>query len=283
MHMKYLLFILFPAFLAAQTNSQQVAEYLGQYRYTNVAPPAGPVYFYFTKQILTRQADGKATYKTLLQKGYFSDPANYGSLSAVVITENGKPATVARYQPATDESGTLSRVDASTAKPTSWTLPDSATIADQAATAEHTVQQWRKKAWAATAPIWRFIMTIFMSLLPLLIMAGGLLRYVAKTAAGESAVNMWGVNVIGGWMLKAHHLSASALLVIQWGVAIVFLIDVFLYLVWAGLDLWIITPIWFTCLWFAERITNWIVPNVRIIAPRAPQRPYDNPAITAKN
>ncbi len=266
-----LLLILFPALLSAQNNIRQAENYLGQIRFNQVAPPRGPVHFIFSQQTLSRTADGKATYKTLLQKGYFQDGANYGSLSAVVITENGKPATVARYTPATDETGMLSRADASTAKPTSWTLPDSATIADQAATAEHTVQQWRKKAWAATAPIWRFIMTIFMSLLPLLIMAGGLLRYVAKTAAGESAVNMWGVNVIGGWMLKAHHLSASALLVIQWGVAIVFLIDVFLYLVWAGLDLWIITPIWFTCLWFAERITNWIVPNVRIIAPRPMQ------------
>ncbi len=266
-----LLLILFPALLSAQNNIRQAENYLGQIRFNQVAPPRGPVHFIFSQQTLSRTAEGKASYRTLLQKGYFSDAANYGSLSSVVITENGKPATVARYTPATDETGMLSRADASTAKPTSWTLPDSATIADQAATAEHTVQQWRKKAWAATAPIWRFIMTIFMSLLPLLIMAGGLLRYVAKTAAGESAVNMWGVNVIGGWMLKAHHLSASALLVIQWGVAIVFLIDVFLYLVWAGLDLWIITPIWFTCLWFAERITNWIVPNVRIIAPRPMQ------------
>ena len=281
--MKYLLFLLFPALLSAQNNIRQAENYLGQIRFNQVAPPAGPVHFIFSQQTLSRTADGKATYRTLLQKGYFSDAANYGSLSAVVITENGKPATVARYTPATDETGMLSRADASTAKQTSWTLPDSARLADRMAESENMVRQWRQKAWAAAAPIWRFIMVIFMSFLPLLIMVGGLLRYVAKTAAGESAVNMWGANVIGGWMLKAHHLSASALLVIKWAVTIVALINVFLYLVWAGLDWWVILVIWFICLWFAEKITNWIVPDVRVIAPRPMQNQYNGPAITAKN
>lgn len=281
--MKYLLFLLFPALLSAQNNIKQTENYLGQIRFNQVAPPRGPVHFIFSQQTLSRTADGKATYRTLLQKGYFSDAANYGSLSAVVITENGKPATVARYQPATDESGALSRVDASTAQPTTWALPDSARLADRMAESENMVRQWRQKAWAATAPIWRFIMVIFMSFLPLLIMVGGLLRYVAKTAAGESAVNMWGANVIGGWMLKAHHLSASALLVIKWAVTIVALINVFLYLVWAGLDWWVILVIWFVCLWFAEKITNWIVPDVRVIGPRPMQNQYNGPAITAKN
>ncbi len=269
--MKYLLFLLFPALLSAQNNIKQTENYLGQIRFNQVAPPAGPVHFIFSQQTLSRTADGKATYRTLLQKGYFSDAANYGSLSAVVITENGNPVTVARYTPATDETGMLSRADASTAKPTRWTLPDSARLADRMAESENMVRQWRQKAWAAAAPIWRFIMVIFMSFLPLLIMVGGLLRYVAKTAAGESAVNMWGANVIGGWMLKAHHLSASALLVIKWAVTIVALINVFMYLVWAGLDWWVILVIWFVCLWFAEKITNWIVPDVRVIGPRPMQ------------
>lgn len=266
-----LILLLFPAFLAAQNNIQQVENYLGPYRFANIAPPKGTVRFVFNRQELVRESDGRATYKTLLQKGYFADPANYGTLSAVVITENGKPVTVARYTPATDETGMLSRADASTAKPTSWTLPDSATIADQTVAAEQTVRQWREKAWSAAAPVWRFIMVIFMSFLPLLIMIGGLLRYVAKTAAGESAVNMWGANAIGRWMLKVHHVSASALLVIKWAVTIVCLINVFLYLVWAGLDWWMILIIWFVCLGLAEKVTNWIVPDVRVIGTRPMQ------------
>lgn len=283
MHMKnILLLLLFPALLSAQSNSQQVASYLGNIRFNQVAPPPGPVQFVFSSTTLQGKGDGKQTYKAVLSGApYFADAANYGSLRAVFVTEGGKLLKVEPYKPATDAGGTLVRADVE--GPKTWAMPDSTTLAEKMHHGEDIVERCKKQFWQAAGPVWRLVMSVFMALLPLLIMLGGVLRYLAKTSASESAMNMWGRTVFGSFAMRMHQTTASALLVVHWVVAIVVLIDVFLYLVWAGLDLWIVCGIWFACLFFVERITNFIVPNVRFVEFQAGQTPAAGPAIRARN
>lgn len=258
-----LLFALSP--LSAQ-NAEAVKAYLGAYRFDKVAPPAGQVEFVFSRTTLSRTADGKATYKTLLKTGYFQDAANYGTLSGVRITENGRLVPVERYTPAVDPSGTLTRADVGGSALKVPTLPDSLAIANGTNEAIRKVDQWKSALWSSAAPIWRLVMYFFMSFLPILLMIGGVLRYLAKTAAGESAVNLYGTPLFGGWLLKIHQSTAGALLVIKWTVTVVVLINTFLWLIWLGLDLWLVAVLWFIVLRFAETITNWIVPDVRVVS-----------------
>ena len=251
--------------LSAQ-NAEAVKAYLGAYRFDNVAPPAGPMEFVFSRTTLNRQADGKATYKSLLKTGYFQDSGNYGTLSGVRITEGGKLVPVERYTPAVDPSGTLTLADVGSSALKAPTMPDSLAIANGTEAAIRKVDAWKSALWSSAAPIWRLVMYFFMSFLPILLMVGGVLRYLAKTAAGESAVNLYGTPLFGGWLLKIHQSTAGALLVIKWSVTVVVLINTFLWLIWLGLDLWLVAAIWFVVLRFAEAITNWIVPDVRVVS-----------------
>lgn len=258
--------LLFTLSTAIGQNTEAVSAYLGAYRYDNVAPPAGPVEFVFSRTTLNRNADGKATYKSLLKTGYFQDSGNYGTLSGVRITEGGKLVPVERYTPAVDPSGTLTRADVGSSALKAPSMPDSAAIANGTNEAIRKVDQWKSALWSSAAPIWRLVMYFFMSFLPILLMIGGVLRYLAKTAAGESAVNLYGTPLFGGWLLKIHQSTAGALLVIKWAVTVVVLINTFLWLIWLGLDLWLVAVLWFIVLRFAETITNWIVPDVRVVS-----------------
>ncbi len=142
-------------------------------------------------------------------------------------------------------------------------LPDSATIAKNLDGAKVTVTTWRTRLWQSAQPVWEFIMWIFNSVIILLICFGGLCRYVAKTAAAESRVNRKGRVVVGRWIVGAHQNASAMLLIISWVIAIFFLIDIFMWLVYLDLPVWLLVVIWFPVLWFAEKLTSWIVPNLR--------------------
>ncbi len=248
-------------------NTEAVSAYLGAYRLNKIAPPAGPVEFVFSRTTLNRTADGKATFKTLLKQGYFQEAGNYGTLSTVRITENGRLVPVERYTPAKDETGTLTRANVGSSALKAPAMPDSLSLVGATNEAISKVEEWKTAIWAGAAPVWRLVMYLFMSFLPILLMIGGVLRYLAKTAAGESAMNLYGTPIFGGWLLRMHQATAGALLVIKWAVTVVLLINTFLWLIWIGLDLWIVAIVWFIVLRFAETITNWIVPDVRVMSP----------------
>jgi hypothetical protein len=142
-------------------------------------------------------------------------------------------------------------------------LPDSATVAKNLEDAKQKVSGWRGRLWQTAQPIWEFVMWIFNSVIILLICFGGLCRYVAKTAAAESRVNRKGKVVIGQWVAGAHQNASAMLLIITWVIAIFFLIDAFMWLVYLDLPIWLLVVIWFPLLWFAEKLTSWIVPNLR--------------------
>jgi hypothetical protein len=130
-------------------------------------------------------------------------------------------------------------------------------------------------------PLWKLAMWFFSGfLLPVLIGLAGLLRYMAKTAASDSAVNFHGVPVLGPFLVRVHQWSAGVLMVIAWVVIITLLINVYLWLVYAGCSMWVVLLVWAVILFFAESITSWIVPDMPIVGGGFPaQTPGKYPRI----
>lgn len=312
--------------LYATSKTERVETYLGSYRY-EYDKPIGTVKFIFQKAILTREGNGKKSYKLLLigQKG-FTNLDNAGDLLAIQVVYKGETSTIypepqGKHKPKIKGAGTKADVPMapevlvqkrskreSTAKvvpaqivnepPAAQTVeepvaprsiqpdpvrprplfpdqtkpggksgelsfPDSTDIAQSLEGAKTTVTTWRTRLWQSAQPVWEFVMWIFNSVIVLLICFGGLCRYVAKTAAAESRVNRKGRVVVGRWIVGAHQNASALLLLISWVIAIVFLIDIFMWLVYLDLPIWLLVVIWFPVLWFAEKLTDWIVPNLR--------------------
>lgn len=146
-------------------------------------------------------------------------------------------------------------------------LPDSSTIARNIDQAKEQITGWKGKMWQTVQPAWEFIMWLFSSVIIMLICFGGICRYVAKTAATESLINSYGRIIVGRWIVSAHQNAAALLLIVTWIIAIVLLIDVFMWLVYLNLPIWTLLVIWFPILWVAEKLTSWIVPNITVIGP----------------
>jgi hypothetical protein len=152
-----------------------------------------------------------------------------------------------------------------TDQPESYGVPDSAEIVKKIDVAKDDITAWKSKMWASIKPIWAFIMWIFSSIIVLLICFVGLCRYVAATAANESLITTYGRTIVGGWIVQAQQNAAQATLVVTWVIAIVLLIDFFLWMVWLNLPIWSLLVVWFPVLWLAEKITNWMVPNLKMV------------------
>ncbi len=146
-------------------------------------------------------------------------------------------------------------------------IPDSSTIARNIDQAKDKITGWKGRMWQTVRPIWEFVMWVFSSVIIMLICFAGLCRYVAKTAASESLINIYGRIIVGRWIVSAHQNAAAMLLLITWVIAIVLLIDVFMWLVYLNLPIWTLLLIWFPVLWVAEKITSWIVPNITVVGP----------------
>jgi hypothetical protein len=268
----------------AAPKSKQVERYLGNFRYEN-DEPRGIVKFVFQNAILKREGNGKRTYKQLLfGQPYYSDEDNAGRLLAIQIVNRGQTTTVrpeapdkganvadeARPEPSrnTAQASTQDPMRSRNNAPRTYrnmSMPDSLDIATSIEDAREQVGGWKETMWQNAKPIWSFVMWIFNSLIILLICFGGLCRYVAKTAAAESLMNIYGRVIVGRWIISAHQNAAAMLLFITWIVAIILLIDVFMWLVFLELPIWLLLVIWFPILWASEKLTNWVVPNVRIL------------------
>ncbi len=143
-------------------------------------------------------------------------------------------------------------------------LPDSTTVVRNLEEAKEQITTWKGRLWQTIKPAWEFVMWLFSSLIVVLICFAGICRYVAKTAASESLISAYGRIIVGRWIVSAHQNAAAMLLVITWIIAIVLLIDVFMWLVYLNLPIWTLLVIWFPALWVAEKLTSWIVPNIPI-------------------
>lgn len=150
---------------------------------------------------------------------------------------------------------------------TGISMPDSSTVARNIDKAKDQITGWKGKIWGTVQPAWEFVMWVFSSLIVMLICFAGICRYVAKTAATESLINSYGRIIVGRWIVSAHQNAAALLLVVTWIIAIVLLIDVFMWLVYLNLPIWTLLVIWFPILWVAEKLTSWIVPNITVVGP----------------
>lgn len=131
----------------------------------------------------------------------------------------------------------------------------------------------KTEAWAAIKPIWKWIMGMFFSIVPLFICLGGLFRYYAGTAANES---FYGLSGIGILIRRVHETASGVTLLICWGIATILLIDEFMLFVYLGIPLWAILLTWFPSLWLAKILTNWIVKNPPKPVFVREGNPYDN-------
>lgn len=272
-------FILLLPMLAFTQKSKQVEQYLGTERYQN-DKPAGTVNYVFQQMVLERVGDGKFSYAQLLKDHpRYQDADNAGRLISVTVA--GKRILPIKAEPTTtDMVAQPTTTTAPTGDPVrprpapgaapspqsqSISVPDSAQLAANLEHAKDQVTTWKDVMWMAIRPIWRFIMWIFNSVIILLICIGGILRYIAKTAAGESAVTQKGRTIAGGWIVQAQQEAAGFLLLITWIIAVVMLLDVFMWLVWFSWPIWLLLLVWFPTLRVAELLTNWIVPNLRVV------------------
>ncbi|MEI6409019.1 MAG: hypothetical protein WCR52_06535, partial [Bacteroidota bacterium] len=142
---------------------------------------------------------------------------------------------------------------------------DSVALANNIDEVKGRINTWQSRMWQTVRPMWEFFMWVFNSIIVLLICLGGLCRYVAKTAASESLISSYGRIIVGRWIVSAHQNAAAMLLIITWIIAIVMLIDVFMWLVYHSFPVWILILIWFPILWVAEKLTSWIVPNIPVL------------------
>lgn len=146
-------------------------------------------------------------------------------------------------------------------------LPDSLTMVRNIEEAKEQITGWKGRMWQTVRPAWEFVMWVFSSIIVMLVCFAGVCRYVAKTAATESLINSYGRIIVGRWIVSAHQNAAAMLLVITWIIAIVLLLDVFMWLVYLDLPIWTLLVIWFPILWVAEKLTSWIVPNIPVVGP----------------
>ncbi len=92
---------------------------------------------------------------------------------------------------------------------------------------------------------------------------------VAKTSAGESAINRYGQSVIGRYLLPVHQWACFVILGCCWLVSGVALVNVYFWIRALGWPVWLAVIPWAIVIWAAEGLINRIVPNVRVIGASA--------------
>lgn len=263
--------LLFCGAASAQTKTQRVADYLGS-RATQIPAAGCRVQYEFHKGTLLRIADGKNTYIGLLQSaGGYRDTDNAGALDAIYVRKSGTatvellPSATAPVSSAMPEIDIRPIKNGEAVQRSTWTVSDSLQLANTLNQYKYEYAHYKDFLSSAGMVFWRFFMFMFNAVVfPTLFLLLILLRYISKTAASESAVNVYGRAVIGKWILSAHQNSAALLMVVTWGIMLTILLNSFFSLL-------PIFPLWLTCVamipigWVAEKITNWIVPNVRVL------------------
>ena len=246
---------------------------------------------------IDRKADGKSTYMELLPKSTgivrYNDAGGELSLIKVngePVIQRNKPKLVnvpskssepqpqriqspvapngAVYLPPNNTGdpvrpyGTLQAPDVAntpvTDEPLNIHIPTPDEVQTTLDNASREIDYRKTEAWAAIKPIWKWIMGMFFSIVPLFICLGGLFRYYAGTAANES---FYGLSGIGILIRRVHETASGVTLLICWGIATVLLIDEFMLFVYLGIPLWLMIGTWFPSLFLAKVLTNWAVPN----------------------
>jgi hypothetical protein len=117
--------------------------------------------------------------------------------------------------------------------------------------------------------------------MPLLFLIGGAAYYLAKVAAGESAIGIGGFSVFGHSINNVRERATFVIAACVWITAIVILIDQLLTAYFFSGSLW-----WFffkgvVIITVAYKLSNWLIPNPRIVheGPRIGQQPNNLPQL----
>lgn len=285
-------FLLFCLPVFGQSKARQVDEVLGT-RIREIPEAGEKVTFVFREgskdKYYERTGDGKSEYTDLLQKTSGLVKYNDQGGELVAIMKNGeavaKAAHVERvnevpkqqspvapngavYLPPNNTAdpvrpyGTLQAPDVAntpvTDEPLNIHIPTPDEVQTTLDNASREIDYRKTEAWAAIKPIWKWIMGMFFSIVPLFICLGGLFRYYAGTAANES---FYGLSGIGILIRRVHETASGVTLLICWGIATILLIDEFMLFVYLGIPLWLMLATWFPSLFLAKVLTNWAVPN----------------------
>lgn len=285
-------FLLFCLPVFGQSKARQVDEVLGT-RIREIPEAGEKVTFVFREgskdKYYERTGDGKSEYTDLLQKTSGLVKYNDQGGELVAIMKNGeavaKAAHVERvnevpkqqspvapngavYLPPNNTAdpvrpyGTLESPGVAntpvTDEPLNIHIPTPDEVQTTLDNASREIDYRKTEAWAAIKPIWKWIMGMFFSIVPLFICLGGLFRYYAGTAANES---FYGLSGIGILIRRVHETASGVTLLICWGIATILLIDEFMLFVYLGIPLWLMLATWFPSLFLAKVLTNWAVPN----------------------
>ncbi len=254
--------------------SVQVERYLGPERYT-LDKPVGKVKFVFSGAVIERPGDGKFTYKELLPNSrYYNDKDDAGKLISIHVGQNRilpvRPSSEAPETPAPTTPAPTASTDPVRPRPLFPApqplaqepfLPDSAQMAQNMQHIQTNFDAGLKQIKVVTKPIWELIMYFFLKTIAVLIGILGFCRYIAKTAAKESAMNKKGRTIVGGWIMNAQQNAAGFTLVVTWIITGFLLIDIFFFLLSFDLSIWLLIVLWFPILWLAEKLTDWLVVN----------------------
>ena len=281
-----------------QSKTRQVDEAIGM-RIREIPTRQDKITFAFDEggkeRYYNRTGDGRKTYTELLQAvvGLITFNDEGGRLISIAKTTNGKTEIVARgpdveivnraptgnrntvyYEPSQSGDPVRPRIlptsqevanTPRTDETVGYSVPDSTEIVRKIDEAKEKITGWKQQMWADIKPVWGFVMWCFSSIIVLLVCFAGICRYVAKTSTNESLINSYGRTIVGGWIVNAQQNAAQMTLVLTWVIAIVLLLDFFMWMVFLNLPLWTMLVVWFPVLWVAERITDWMVPNIQIV------------------
>ena len=269
-----------------QSKARQVDEALGT-RIREIPKPGEQVEFVFREngreKTYMGHGDGRKEYTEILQSSgtglaRYSDAGGtllYVRKSGEVVAKGVAVGDVAtgvkspyQFQPSTTGDPVRPR-SLPGAEPApqyeSFSAPDSLEIAERLERAKEEITGWKAEMWRSFTPVWEFLMWLFSSVLVLLICAICVLRYIAKTAANESLVSVYGHVIAGRWIVSIQQNSAAMTLIFVWSIAVVLLINLFLWMTYAGWSIWAMIPAAALVGWFAERVTDWIVPDLRVV------------------
>ena len=277
-----------------QSKTRQVDEAIGM-RIREIPTRQDKITFAFDEggkeRYYNRTGDGKKTYTELLQavSGLITFNDEGGRLISIVkngeVIAKGEAVEVVNKAPAGNRNAVYYEPSQSgdpvrprilptsqevantprTDETVGYSVPDSTEIVRKIDEAKEKITGWKQQMWADIKPVWGFVMWCFSSIIVLLVCFAGICRYVAKTSTNESLINSYGRTIVGGWIVKAQQNAAQMTLVLTWIIAIVLLLDFFMWMVFLNLPLWTMLVVWFPVLWVAERITDWMVPNINMV------------------
>jgi hypothetical protein len=272
---------LFTAFAAfgQQSKTRQVDEALGT-RIREIPAQGDAVEYCFQigrKDVsFYRTGDGASQYTELLQKtsgmGDYNDQGGtllFVKKNGEVVARGNAAGSIAEQPTANrvryvDQTGDPMRTTAVTREPDGFAMPDSMQVAERLDGLKRDITGWKGKMWQTIAPAWDFCMWLFSSIAVLLVSLIFFFRYIAASAANESLVGIYGNVIAGRWMVSVQQNAAVLTLACVWLIAAVLWVKVVLWMVWADLSLWLMVPCAAVLAWFAEKVTDWLVPNLRV-------------------